>query len=78
MGAASVFPLAPEARALRRFAIVVAKVVFPDPGMPLMAMRKRSVEGVSWNLAVLDVQPRLRRVLWRGRSKESITPNFLH
>lgn len=59
MGATSVFPLAPEAKSLRRFATVPAKVVFPEPGIPLIAMRKRSVGGISWNLAVLDVQPRL-------------------
>jgi len=64
-----VFPWRVEERALRRVVIVVARVVLPyffsegwgrwremevpEPGIPDMAIRRRWVGGVVWNLAEL-------------------------
>lgn len=38
-------------RSLIRLAIVAANDVFPDPGMPLMAIMSRDVSGVDRSLA---------------------------
>lgn len=39
-------------RALMRAAIVVARPVLPDPGMPLTAIRRRAFGGVDWYFPV--------------------------
>lgn len=51
-----VLPWSSDERALRRRVTVAANVVLPEPGMPEIAIRRRSVGGMVWSFAGLSCQ----------------------